>query len=477
MALYRDVHSRIAVRDRFADDNEYAAELVQVGWMTGESRREVVPKSRWSPSCEFLFRISNLIIDHAPTRNWNSAEKITGKSDQVDKLIRRYKNEQYPNVAITVDLLTTGIDVPAIAHLVFMRRVRSRILYEQMIGRATRRCDDIGKTVFKIYDPVDIYATLQDVTTMKPLVKDPNITLEQLASELTTPELLENALNTKGEQPDSSHADDLLNQFSQKVMRILRKAKNKAETKPAVREKLREMASIWGVEPEKLHQHFHAIGPKQTAQFIQQHGNLLNQLDEISQLIGSDRYPVISHHEDEFLLREQTYGAYAKPEDYLDSFSDFVQNQINQSAALAVVVNKPRDLTREQLREIKLLLDGAGFSEAKLQTAWRQQTNQDIAASIIGHIRRAALGEPLLSFEQRVANAMMKIYAAHSWTPPQRKWLERLAKQLTHEVVIDSLFINDVFANTGGVKGLNKLLNNQLDIVIDELNTYLWQAS
>jgi type I restriction enzyme R subunit len=44
-------------------------------------------------------------------------------------------------------------------------------------------------------------------------------------------------------------------------------------------------------------------------------------------------------------------------------------------------------------------------------------------------------------------------------------------------VVIDSLFINDVFANTGGVKGLNKLLNNQLDIVIDELNTYLWQAS
>jgi type I restriction enzyme R subunit len=76
----------------------------------------------------------------------------------VDTLIRRYKNERLPSIAITVDLLTTGIDVPAICHLVFMRRVRSRILYEQMIGRATRRCDDIGKTVFKIYDPVDIYA-------------------------------------------------------------------------------------------------------------------------------------------------------------------------------------------------------------------------------------------------------------------------------------------------------------------------------
>jgi type I restriction enzyme R subunit len=45
-------------------------------------------------------------------------------SDKVDQLIRRYKNERYPSIAITVDLLTTGIDVPAISHLVFMRRVR-----------------------------------------------------------------------------------------------------------------------------------------------------------------------------------------------------------------------------------------------------------------------------------------------------------------------------------------------------------------
>jgi type I restriction enzyme R subunit len=58
--------------------------------------------------------------------------------------------------------------VPAICHLVFLRRVKSRILYEQMIGRATRRCDEIGKTVFKIYDPVDIYASLQPVNTMQP---------------------------------------------------------------------------------------------------------------------------------------------------------------------------------------------------------------------------------------------------------------------------------------------------------------------
>lgn len=88
--------------------------------------------------------------DIHPDFNQAAIQKITGKSDQVSKLIKRFKNERYPSIAITVDLLTTGIDVPPITHLVFLRRVKSRILYEQMIGRATRRCDEIGKTVFWI---------------------------------------------------------------------------------------------------------------------------------------------------------------------------------------------------------------------------------------------------------------------------------------------------------------------------------------
>src|SRR5690554_4060045 len=183
--------------------------------------------------------------------NEAAVAKITGQSDKVDQLIRRYKNERYPNIAITVDLLTTGIDVPRICNLVFMRRVRSRILYEQMIGRATRRCDEIGKTVFRIYDPVDIYAALQDVNTMKPLVKDPNITLEQLVGELTDDEHLEKALNSPGEQAGESQADVVLSQLSQKLMRVLRKADNKAENRPELKQKLTNCtrAGVWNPNP------------------------------------------------------------------------------------------------------------------------------------------------------------------------------------------------------------------------------------
>lgn len=207
---------------------------------------------------------------------------------------------------------------------------------------------------------------------------------------------------------------------------------------------------------------------------MQQHTGLLNQLAEVSALLGTEYRPIISEHADEIQNRSQSYDNYARPEDYLDSFNQFIKDQLNQSIALAVVVNKPRDLSREQLKEIKLLLDGAGYSEAKLQSAVRNQTNQDIAASIIGHIRRAALGEALIPFEQRVAKAMQSIYSQHNWLPAQRKWLERLAKQLTHEVIIDRDFVNQRFAEHGGAKQLDKVLVNQLDVVLDELSDAMW---
>ncbi|HEX22791.1 MAG TPA: type I restriction-modification system endonuclease, partial [Chromatiales bacterium] len=401
-----------------------------------------------------------------------AVRKITGASDKVDQLIRQYKNERYPSIAITVDLLTTGIDVPPICHLVFLRRVCSRILYEQMVGRATRRCDDIGKTVFKIYDPVDIYAALQDVSTMKPLVKDANIPMEQLVRELGDPK----SFKAPGSQPDTRHADDVLDALGQRVMRTLRKATHLAEKRPELKQKLDELEQLWGVEPGKLHSHLHKMGAKKAQAFVATHPNFVNQIDEVKWFIGSERRPPIYEGKDKLIKRTQSYGVNEKPADYLDSFNTFIRDQLNQSAALSVVVKRPKDLTREQLKEVRLLLDQHGYSEASLRSAWRNQANHEIAASIIGYIRQAALGEALIPFEQRVQNAMGNIYAQHDWTPIQRKWLARLAKQLTHEVVIDHDFVNRAFAANGGDKQLDKILGQQLDEVVERLSESLWES-
>lgn len=57
-----------------------------------------------------------------------------------------------PRIAVTVDLLTTGYDAPDVKNIVFVRPLRSAILYKQMKGRGTRICEDINKRYFTIFD-------------------------------------------------------------------------------------------------------------------------------------------------------------------------------------------------------------------------------------------------------------------------------------------------------------------------------------
>lgn len=116
--------------------------------------------------------------------------KITGKTasgnkKKIEQVIKQYKNNQYPNIAVTVDLLTTGIDVPSICNLVFMRKINSRILYEQMLGRATRLCKEINKTHFNIFDPAHVYDDLGSVSSMKSV--SVNKTMTELIDELSRP--------------------------------------------------------------------------------------------------------------------------------------------------------------------------------------------------------------------------------------------------------------------------------------------------
>src|SRR5262249_57811263 len=105
----------------------------------------------------------------------------------------------------------------------------------------------------------------------------------------------------------------------------------------------------------------------------------------------------------------------------------YITDHEDHIPALLVVPQRPLDLTRTQLRELRLQLDQAGFSEAHLRTAWRETTNQDIAASVIGFIRHVALGQPLLAHRERVQAALQTILTRQSWTTPQRQWRQRIA--------------------------------------------------
>jgi type I restriction enzyme R subunit len=379
--------------------------------------------------------------------------KITGAADKPLALIRRYKNERNPSIAVTVDLLTTGIDVPAIYNLVFLRRVRSRILYEQMLGRATRRCDDIGKEVFRVFDAVDLYSALEAVSTMKPVVADPKVSFAQLVEELAAAKTNEVAKDV---------LDQLVAKLQSKHRRIKGGAADRFETAA-------------GMAPADLLKKLKAEPPKDAAKWFGAHMQVVDLLDRST---GEGGRLIISHHEDEIRRVERGYGKGEKPKDYLESFAGFLNANLNTVPALLIVTQRPRELTRQQLKELRLVLDEAGYTEAGLQTAWRETTNQDVAASIIGFIRRAAVGDPLVPYGERVDRALKTILGSRPWTDPQRKWLDRIGQQLRSEVIVDREALDrGQFKTLGGFTRINKVFDGKLESVLGDLHEALWKSA
>lgn len=184
---------------------------------------------------------------------------------------------------------------------------------------------------------------------------------------------------------------------------------------------------------------------------------------------------LISHHEDELHSHTRGYGDAQKPEDYLNAFREFIINNINKIPALAIVCQRPRELTRKVLKELKLALDQAGFTEKNLQTAWKDWKNEEIAADIISFIRRQALGDPLISHEDRIRKAMSRIYAMRAWTVIQHQWLERIEKQLIAQTVLDREdFDRGAFASSGGFNRLNKIFQGNFQQVLEAINENLY---
>ena len=396
----------------------------------------------------------------------DTVAKVTAAAGDPSALLRRYKNERRPVVAVTVDLLTTGIDVPEIVNVVFLRRVKSRILYEQMLGRATRLRPDLygtgeDKEVFRIYDAVDLYSALEPYTAMTPVVRTVAVSVSQLLSDLE---------RAPSEATRRQVHDELVAALRRRRPR-LQKAADLVNGAAGLSGQ--QAAGAPGVAT--LIDTIRRMTPSETLTFLKARPQLVNVLDRHG--FGGARV-VISQHEDRVVAVEHGYGSAERPEDYLEQFRRYLTEHLNEIPALLVVTQRPRDLTRAQLRELKLALDSAGYSEASLRAAFRDVTNQDIAASIVGYVRRQALGDPLVPYAERVAGAVKRILASRPWTDPQRRWLTRIGQALDRELVIDRVALDrEQFREQGGgFDRLNKVFDGKLPQIIGDLQDALWRA-
>lgn len=382
----------------------------------------------------------------------DAIQKITGQSDKPLQKIRYFKNDRLPNIAVTVDLLTTGVDIPKITNLVFMRRVNSRILFEQMLGRATRRCDEIGKETFRIFDAVDIYDKLEKSNTMKPVATDPNLTFTKLEQELAN-------------STDAEFTKLVRDQFTAKLHR---KQRHLTEEQSA------NFEAVAGQAPEEFLNDLQGMNVKEVVDWFIQHPGLGEILDA---KFGVTSKPiVISDHEDEVVDVRYGYGDNVKPEDYLDAFSKFVNANSNRMPALQLLIQRPWELTRRSLKEVALELEKNSFREQDLKTAWKDVKNEDIAARIMGFIRQAAIGEALVPWEKRVDTALKTILALRDWSTPQKKWIEAIAKQTVATTIVDNRALdNGVLKDQyGGLRRANKLFDDQAEDILNKFRKALW---
>lgn len=377
-----------------------------------------------------------------------------GNKRKVQEAIKRFKNERFPSIAVTVDLLTTGIDVPEITMLVFMRRVKSRILFEQMLGRATRLCPKINKTHFEIYDPVGVYDSLEEVNTMQPVSADPKTTFAQLLDGL---EVLE----------DEAHIKNAVSQIIAKLQRVKRSL-----TKEEVNE-FKDLAA--GLTVEGFIQKIESLPAAEARNTLLMEASLLEMLDDKHGHGGYTK--VISDKQDKFLIRERGFGKNEqRPEDYLEAFEDFVKNNVNEIAALNIICTRPKELTRETLKSLRMALAQNGFTTQQLNTAVSEITSEEITADIISLVRRYAIGSPLVSHQARIRRAVDKLKKAHNFSRVELNWLSRIESYLLNESVMNvKVFDEDErFKTNGGYKRLNQIFRNNLEGIITELNEYLY---
>ena len=201
--------------------------------------------------------------------------------------------------------------MPEITTLVFMRRVKSRILFEQMLGRATRTCDKFVKDHFEIYDPVGVYESLEPVSTMKPVVVNPTVTFTQLLDGL---EVIE-------------EENQVRNQVNQIIAKLQRK---KRDMDHHTLEQFTEMSG--GMEPSEFIADVEEQEPGAAKERLLKHYEMFRMLQESKGKRA--RSVVVSTDADKLISHERGYGEHEsrRPEDYLDEFSDYIRTNLNEIA-------------------------------------------------------------------------------------------------------------------------------------------------
>ena len=285
---------------------------------------------------------------------------------------------------------------------------------------------------------------------MKPISADPKTTFAQLLEGL---EVLQ----------DEAHIKNAIGQIIAKLQRAKRRLNADAAGK------FKDYSG--GLNVDEFIKKIESKPLTEAKQILLNEAGLLELLDGGQR--GS-RYPkVVSDKQDILMAHERGFGKYdQRPGDYLESFGQFVKNNINEIAALNIICTRPKELTRETLKSLRMALAQQGFTTKQLNTALSEMTSEEITADIISLVRRYAIGSPLVSHQARIRNAVNKLKKTHNFSKIELNWLENIETYLLNETVMnETVFDEDPrFKGKGGFKKINQFFKGNLKEIMSELN-------
>ena len=382
-------------------------------------------------------------------------QKITGNPnvDRPLQKIREFRNRPKPKIVVTVDMLSTGVDIPALEFIVFLRPVKSRILWVQMLGRGTRRCPEINKTHFTIFDCFDgtLINYFKDTTDFH--IEPPQ------KEQISLPRIIENIYQNIDREYN-------IKVLIRRLRRIEKNMSGEAREKFAAYIPDGDIGKFAAELSEKIKHEFTS-----TMKLLRDN----DFQDLLQNYPGAKRTFLIGFEVEDDVSSEVTIHAgsdYQKPEDYLEAFTRFVKENPEQIEAIKILLERPREWKTGVLNELRKKLTRHNFPERELQKAHKLVYNKAIA-DIISMVKHAASEEePVLTAEERVERAMQKIMAGKFFDEEQMKWMGLIREHMIQNLTID---INDfefapIFERHGGLGKAKRVFKDQLEALIVEIN-------
>lgn len=390
-------------------------------------------------------------------------QKITGAPnvDRPLKRIREFRNRPNPGIVVSVDLMSTGVDIPDLEYIVFLRPVKSRILFEQMIGRGTRKGEKYpDKSHFVVFDCFDgtlleYFKNCTGVTAEPP--EKPSRTIEQVIEDIWA-------------NRDREYNIKCL------VRRIQRIDKEmSADARP--------LFAAHGIPDGDVGRYAAGLPAALKNDFTAEMNRLRDKaFQALLAKYPRKRDPFIraTENEDtvtsEYLFRDGAGRAY-KPADYLELFAQFVKDNADQIEAIRILLAKPKGWGTAALAELRDRLTAAPgqFTVEKLQGAHQSRYNKALV-DIISMVKHAAKeSEPLLTAAERVDRAFEKLTAGRTFTAERQAWLDRIRAHLCANLSVerDDFETVPVLADAGGWGRANRAFDGKLAELVEALNEAL----